>query len=1088
MSSPNGSGSLRPTWARGSGSAGRGFQPPPAVPERRSRSGSHSSGGSDSKPSGNKFSVLDDDNEITKEETPLKSRTAFRSRSFGQHSPPSGGTKGRSLADLAARVPESTSRMNFSRLMSDGVNGAGPGATLGATTGGGGSGVNIRFSKLRSNSESENERKVIRFTREKLLALRPRPDTTTSIPEKLKHLEGVPIIAKEPLDPVCWDNFDGDEIWAQAARERPTRTTSMLAPKSTAGLRELPVPPDQGRRVSSGTGAVGRWARGVALPPPDANSNRRSASRHETDDPNDLWDDPLEANEAATDFSAFGAIPDDPKDSNEPIATTTNGDANSFDFEKMTEETNRLEEELRKDSKTRSDSDAEDQDEEEDDENRISSQSVDPHRPLASIGTTIRSGSGDDVNVFEDFDDTPSESIAVKAADEDPSASSRLMKMIGVNKEETNLSKQIEGGDEAEEAKSAEDPAANSAGPSLNPWASAVDLPPKENGAVASIGASIDIPSNPWGGPIVSSSSQTAEQNSGFDLGARLAAEQKAHEELQRRQSQEAELLRRRQEEAQRRAMEEQARQQALKQQRSQVELVLMERISTILENSWGRSDLVSILTTLNNEDSRVIQLLGNVDSLRALIARHPARVAIRQDPAFGAEMAVLLLTNAQFQQQKQDAQIRAQQEEIRRRQERQQNGGVPKLVPDAPWFYSDPQQNIQGPFRAEEMRQWLEAGYFKGDLPIGQQPGGPFLPLGKYFPNLNQAFKMTANETDEIAARARAEEIARRLKEQQEEQMRLAAEARAQAESEAKAEMERRQQEAAVAAEAAEAKAAAAAKAEAAAKLQAEQRNDQSTQLKMLLGLGASSAAPEPMPTKPSPKEAAPKRSTGSGKKNPKAVAPAPVPVPPPVPAKPQAPAWGSAVSSTGPRKSMAEIQQEEARAAASTTTDRQVSGGSSGWANIAASGRGGPGWRGGAAKPTTPPVVGSNSFPANRMPQSHTGANPSAVKHQNNAMGQQPKGADDFGTNMSAALKEWCKDQMRKLNGSDDLTLVSFCMTLKDASEIRQYLNVYLGSTPQVNNFANEFITKRGLGKQQQGEWESTKPKKNRKKGGTK
>lgn len=62
-------------------------------------------------------------------------------------------------------------------------------------------------------------------------------------------------------------------------------------------------------------------------------------------------------------------------------------------------------------------------------------------------------------------------------------------------------------------------------------------------------------------------------------------------------------------------------------------------------------------------------------------------------------------------------------------------------------------------------------------------------------------------------------------------------------------------------------------------------------------------------------------------------------------------------------------------------------------------------------------------------------------------------------------------------KLNGTTDITLVSFCMTLSDPGEIRQYLTAYLGSTPQVNNFANDFIQKRGLGgSAKQEEWETT------------
>jgi hypothetical protein len=71
-----------------------------------------------------------------------------------------------------------------------------------------------------------------------------------------------------------------------------------------------------------------------------------------------------------------------------------------------------------------------------------------------------------------------------------------------------------------------------------------------------------------------------------------------------------------------------------------------------------------------------------------------------------------------------------------------------------------------------------------------------------------------------------------------------------------------------------------------------------------------------------------------------------------------------------------------------------------------------------------------------------------------------------------------------MQKLNGSDDLTLIAFCMTLTDANEIRQYLQAYLGGGPKVSSFAAEFIVKRGLGHKQE-EWETPgSAKKGRKK----
>ena len=175
-STANGSGSLRPTWSRSSGSGGRGFQPPPPVPtERRTRSGSQGSSGSNDPPKTtvtNKFAALDDD----EDDLPLGRTPPFRSvPSFGHpKSPPN--PKGRSLADLASTVPDPAI---IPRPHSTGY----------------------RAAATRSDSVSESSH-VIRFTREKLLALRPRPDPDLiGPPENLKHLEDNPILSQEPLDP-----------------------------------------------------------------------------------------------------------------------------------------------------------------------------------------------------------------------------------------------------------------------------------------------------------------------------------------------------------------------------------------------------------------------------------------------------------------------------------------------------------------------------------------------------------------------------------------------------------------------------------------------------------------------------------------------------------------------------------------------------------------------------------------------------------------------------------------------------------------------------------------------------------------------
>lgn len=396
-------------------------------------------------------------------------------------------------------------------------------------------------------------------------------------------------------------------------------------------------------------------------------------------------------------------------------------------------------------------------------------------------------------------------------------------------------------------------------------------------------------------------------------------------------------------------------------------------------------------------------------------------------------------------------------------------------------------------------MRQWLEAGYFKGDLPISQQTNGPFIPLSAIFPDLSLAFRVPDDDNEKMMAKEeekRAREEERRLSEEKEKQEAMeAAQRKKELERQREMELERERElelerERKLAQQRESEAKGTAAEAQKVIETQSSAQNEQnesSNQLKMMLGLGGVQQfnKDNDEPTLVEESKATLQMTT-----------PQPPIAPAPAPAKP---AWGSVVAGQAKRtKSMAEIQQEEARQAAIMEAERRSSGRSSsgGWANVAASRGGSSGWQGGAVKHTAPAVVtGSNTMtsaqmintrPAPAKTLHRQSSAPSAMQPARRSSQPQPKPADDFGASMSSALESWCKDQMRKLNGSDDLTLASFCMTLNDPAEIRQYLTAYLGSTPQVNNFATEFIHKRGLGKSQQEEWESTKPKKGKKKGG--
>ncbi|RHY79779.1 hypothetical protein DYB31_000100 [Aphanomyces astaci] len=63
----------------------------------------------------------------------------------------------------------------------------------------------------------------------------------------------------------------------------------------------------------------------------------------------------------------------------------------------------------------------------------------------------------------------------------------------------------------------------------------------------------------------------------------------------------------------------------------------------------------------------------------------------------------------------------------------------------------------------------------------------------------------------------------------------------------------------------------------------------------------------------------------------------------------------------------------------------------------------------------------------------------------------------------NGSDDLVAWSSKQVKKLGGTEDLTLIQYCATLEDPGEIREYLAAYLGSTPKVSAFATEFIQKK-------------------------
>jgi hypothetical protein len=590
---------------------------------------------------------------------------------------------------------------------------------------------------------------------------------------------------------VCWDNFDANEIWSsQITREktggatagagatgtdRSSRKTTTTTASASTGIPTLDKVHEQQQQqhhhhmdrherrrgaettnMNNNGGGGGAWRRGVALPPTDARSKSTSYNYREddyADNPNDLWDDPdtvpgsgaggistKKELPAATDFSAFGGSLDD-----DPIPVSASGggigagasgsSSNAFDLGNMSDAARQFELELH----------GEQGDTEKNGGNN-SSGNKNTTRPLTQKGTTIQSGSGDDVNVFEDFGAPDSnnnssntttsaaeQSNNTSAGGQEQSKSSRLMQMIGVTEKDNDTlqEQKEEQSHESKESLVSTSEAGGATGPtslfsfstglSKNPWGEPLSTTTNDNSNTTATSANATTQQDPsstssFGVDLavkLQESSATSTKDQSHDS-ERLRLEEMERIRLMDEEKRRVSLMTQQQQQQQ---AELRLRQQQQQQQQGpgQVESILTERISKILENSWGRSDLMSILSTLHSEDNRVAALLGTVDALRALIARHPRRFALAKDPAFGSEMAVLLMDNNAWKQHQQAEEIQ------RRRQEEEQQ--LQKIIAgkeaaarleaekrksaaasaaeviritDAPWFYLDPQGNVQ--------------------------------------------------------------------------------------------------------------------------------------------------------------------------------------------------------------------------------------------------------------------------------------------------------------------------------------------------------------------------------------------------------
>lgn len=1090
------------------------------------KSGSSTDGNAQPHSTANSFSLLSDDNDM--DAPTAVSTTAPSTNDLVPGSPvvvrrssagrTGSASKGRSLADLAAsrepNLPNPPTRGHGSNSTAPPSDSAGGGTHTSNSSGNDGGGW------IETAPSSQYHKNVVRYTRERLLSMRQTPSDTSAIPERLQHLIGAPVVTDHAQEPVCFDDFDPDEIWSNGPIPGVSKNSSSMGRSASAGITIGGSKPERGggntREVHgtlNGTADSSKsnmWRRGVALPPASSTETARAGTKalpgsrsrggssqqayynREVKDASELWDDPLDLpGSAATagpqednsgpmmDFSAFGTSLDEVERTRD---SSTGAGLSTFDLTDMAEATRKFEEQQHRTSTA--------QEEEDNEDNNGNNGSLTSNKMrYGGTGLTIQSGSGDDVNVFEDFTThsanatkpdsaisssnvtapsaqdsvmgdskeapvvTDNQDIAGGGMGQQQDASSRLMQMIGMNVTSS-----------ASDAASASAPIPTVAAPSVvSPWGGAPTSIPSSNPWGASTSANTGVPS--------ASIQEQQQQNS-------ARQQQQEDEERQRQQHQAATAAK----------VQVQAQTQTTS---SQLEMILMERIASILEKSWGgRADLHSILSSLHLEDHRVINLVQNVDVLRSLLVRHPHRVSLARQASevTGQDVVVagLLMSNAQFAQQQQaqqhqqeqarqlqqlrqkQAQAAAQveaarvQAEAEKRKQQQQQKAI--VITDAPWFYRDPSGNTQGPFGGKEMQQWLQAGYFNGDLPICQGSAqGPFIPLSSIFPDPKLAFQpspVPSMAKDSQGSSNGAVDLEAKLQHEKQQRLALQEQQRKQAEEEtaaaakkAKEEEEKehqRQQKIVmkqqVQAEKEEEKRQNAEEEAALQKIQEQNASTQSdyngivngsssAQLKMLLGMGAAS---DQVSQQPSTKKVDAGTTVAQS-----ATAPS---------------AWGGA-SKQGKQslaRSMSEIQEEEARVAAKLSKERQIRGVSSGsgWANVAASGAWSSNVKPGVQTAPGPASVveqskstvaaastvglSASSTQALRIKQqARVAAQKKAMaKTQVSAAMQQSRNSNNADTNdnfgedgkMSPTMEAWCRDQLRKLNnGSDDLTLVS-------------------------------------------------------------
>ena len=94
-----------------------------------------------------------------------------------------------------------------------------------------------------------------------------------------------------------------------------------------------------------------------------------------------------------------------------------------------------------------------------------------------------------------------------------------------------------------------------------------------------------------------------------------------------------------------------------------------------------------------------------------------------------------------------------------------------------------------------------------------------------------------------------------------------------------------------------------------------------------------------------------------------------------------------------------------------------------------------------------------------ASSAPRSNPGSHSNSIADNMNQIDGDNWGVPPAPKN-KRALQQWCKRAMKTLNGSEDLTLVDFLLSLASAGEVQEYVGLYLGNTPKATEFGLELV----------------------------